>query len=218
MSKQSALDKLEIKYSALQKREKILVLVLAMLFSAFIAYELLVTPESNKSENLEKTIAATISRIGQVEQDLTKMNIALANDPNEPLQDRIARLNQRINSLDEQFTQQLNELIPASTMPKVLDSLFTKAEKLTLLEMSSVFPVDLFSNDKNMQTTRLYQHGVKLTFNGNYFAVLEFLEQIERMPYQLYWHSFNYDVEEYPTARIELELFTLSTNEAFIGV
>lgn len=218
MSKQSALDKLEMKYGVLQKREKIMVLILVMFVSAFIGYELLVTPEKNKTNNLEKTIASTVSRIAQIEQDLTKVNVALANDPNEPLQARIERLNNRINSLDEEFTQKINELIPASDMPKVLDTLFTKAEKLTLLEMSSVYPVDLFSNDEDMQTTRLYQHGVKLTFNGNFFAVLEFLEQIERMPYQLYWHSFNYEVEAYPTAKVELELFTLSTSEAFIGV
>ena len=64
----------------------------------------------------------------------------------------------------------------------------------------------------------LYQHGVRLVFKGQFFDVQEFLTSIEKMPYQLYCHSLNYRVEDYPQAIVEIELFTLSSNEAFIGV
>ena len=124
----------------------------------------------------------------------------------------------RIEMLDNNFQEQINELIPAAQMPKVLESLFTKSFKLSLIEMQSVEPVDLFANDAEKRDVSLYQHGVRLVFKGQFFDVQEFLTSIEKMPYQLYWHSLNYRVEDYPQAIVEIELFTLSSNEAFIGV
>ena len=64
----------------------------------------------------------------------------------------------------------------------------------------------------------LYQHGVKLALQGGYFPIMQFLEKIEQSGWQFYWQGFEYQVSEYPTATLELEVYTLSTSEAFIGV
>jgi MSHA biogenesis protein MshJ len=218
MSQVSSIEKLDIKYRALSQREKILGLVVAALFSGYIAYELLVFPIAKEIDTLSATVSTSYNQLNTLESELDQVNIRIATDPNEPLKDRIERLTARIEMLDNNFQEQINELIPAAQMPKVLESLFTKSFKLSLIEMQSVEPVDLFANDAEKRDVSLYQHGVRLVFKGQFFDVQEFLTSIEKMPYQLYWHSLNYRVEDYPQAIVEIELFTLSSNEAFIGV
>lgn len=218
MSQVSAIEKLDIKYRAMSQREKILGLIVAALFSAYIAYELLVLPIAKEIDTLSATVSTSYNQLNTLEAELDQVNIRIATDPNEPLKDRIERLTARIEMLDSNFQEQINELIPADQMPKVLESLFSKSFKLSLIEMQSVKPVDLFANDADKRDVSLYQHGVRLVFKGQFFDVQEFLSNIEKMPYQLYWHSLNYRVEAYPQAIVEIELFTLSSNEAFIGV
>lgn len=218
MSQVSAIEKLDIKYRTMSQREKILGLIVAALFSGYIAYELLVFPIAKEIDTLSATVSTSYNQLNTLEAELDQVNIRIATDPNEPLKDRIERLTARIEMLDSNFQEQINELIPADQMPKVLESLFTKSFKLSLIEMQSVEPVDLFANDAEKRDVSLYQHGVRLVFKGQFFDVQEFLSSIEQMPYQLYWHSLNYRVEEYPQAVVEIELFTLSSNEAFIGV
>jgi MSHA biogenesis protein MshJ len=218
MSQVSAIEKLDIKYRAMSQREKILGLIVAALFSAYIAYELLVLPIAKEIDTLSATVSTSYNQLNTLEAELDQVNIRIATDPNEPLKDRIERLTARIEMLDSNFQEQINELIPADQMPKVLESLFSKSFKLSLIEMQSVKPVDLFANDAEKRDVSLYQHGVRLVFKGQFFDVQEFLSNIEKMPYQLYWHSLNYRVEAYPQAIVEIELFTLSSNEAFIGV
>ncbi len=218
MSQVSSIEQLNQKYQQLSQREKILAMIVASLLAGFVAYELLVAPVAKEIDVLNTSITSSYERLNQLETDLEQVNIRIATDPDEPLQARIARLTARIAQLDDNFQDQINELISAEQMPKVLETLFNKSFKLALVEMRSMQPVDLFANDAEKRDISLYQHGVRLVFKGEFFDVQQFLQDIEKMPYQLYWHSLDYRVEMYPQAHVEIELFTLSANEAFIGV
>ena len=53
---------------------------------------------------------------------------------------------------------------------------------------------------------------------GRYFDIQAYLESIETLPWQFYWKKFSYRVIDYPMAEVEIELYTLSTSPAFMGV
>ncbi|MDC1346993.1 hypothetical protein N8217_04450 [Glaciecola sp.] len=218
MKNLSLIEKLNLKYGTFSPREKILAMMVASFLSAYLAYELLVFPIAKEINTIEASITSSYDRLNKIETELDQVNIRIATDPNEPLKERIERLSARIAQLDNNFQDQINELIPAEQMPKVLETLFSKSFKLSLIEMRSIEPVDLFAKDEDKRDVSLYQHGMRLVFRGDYFDVQHFLQEIEKMPFQLYWHSLEYRVEAYPLALVEIELFTLSSNEAFIGV
>jgi MSHA biogenesis protein MshJ len=144
--------------------------------------------------------------------------VRLSEDPNQPLAERIARLEKRIADMDNQFVHEINELIAPQDMPKVLQTIFSKSNGLEIIEMQSQPAINLFANDPQNLSTSLYQHGLSLSFRGDFFAVMQFLQSLENMDYQMYWHALDYDVEEYPQARVKLEVFTLSSQPDFIGV
>ena len=64
----------------------------------------------------------------------------------------------------------------------------------------------------------LYRHGLMLSVQGSYFDIQNYLAKIEGLKWQFYWKRFNYVVADYPNALVEVELYTLSTSKAFIGV
>jgi MSHA biogenesis protein MshJ len=66
--------------------------------------------------------------------------------------------------------------------------------------------------------TGVYKHGVVLHLRGNYFRLIALLKSLESLSWKFYWESLDYKVVSYPTAEIELRVFTLSSEEGQLGV
>jgi MSHA biogenesis protein MshJ len=57
-----------------------------------------------------------------------------------------------------------------------------------------------------------------LTLRGDYLEVLRYLEDVERLPWHIYWSRLELSVDEYPVNDVVLEVATLSLDEEWIGV
>ena len=64
----------------------------------------------------------------------------------------------------------------------------------------------------------LYQHGVEMLLEGEYFQTLRYLKALEELPWQVLWGELEYGVQDYPRASIRLQINTLSTDSGWIGV
>lgn len=211
-------EKLNSQFAALSDREKYLVLLTGVILIVFAGFTFIIEPQYKANDRIDLEIANKRIELRGAEQQLVLLKEALSDDPNEQLQQRIANLNQRIEALDQEFATQMRELVPAQQMPLVIDQMLQQAKSLKLQEFASIPPVSVFENDEQNADLPLYQHGVRFVFEGRYAEVLSYLENVEAFPWQVYWRSLDYQVSEYPNATITLELYTLSTNRAFMGV
>lgn len=66
-------------------------------------------------------------------------------------------------------------------------------------------------------TPALYRHGMRLELSGGYLEALEYLHELERMPWGLAWDRVDYQVEVHPKGRLILELHTISDREEWVG-
>ena len=205
-------------FIALTTREKTLVMISGVVLILFAGFTFVIEPRYLQNQSTQLTIANKQIELQGIDQQISLLKAALADDPNVALQRRIDNLAQRVEALDQEFANQIKELVPAHQMPLVIEQMLTESSRLKLLELSSIEPVSVFADDSENADLPLYQHGVRFEFEGGYVDILEYLEKVEGLPWQLYWHSFDYQVNEYPTALITIELFTLSTNLAFMGV
>jgi MSHA biogenesis protein MshJ len=57
-----------------------------------------------------------------------------------------------------------------------------------------------------------------MEIRGGYLSTLRYLEELEDLPWRFFWKSLNYEVLEYPEARVVLTVETLSLREGWIGV
>ena len=64
----------------------------------------------------------------------------------------------------------------------------------------------------------MYRHSVRVQLEADYFDVMSFLKALEDLKWRFYWEGMDYRVTQYPWATVDIELYTLSTQEGMIGV
>jgi MSHA biogenesis protein MshJ len=94
--------------------------------------------------------------------------------------------------------------------------------------MSSIPPSNIFNDDENDINPQniienaigpeLFKHGLKIRFEGSFFDTRDFLISAEQMGWKLHWREILFEVNKYPQAQVDIELFTLSRSEAYINV
>jgi MSHA biogenesis protein MshJ len=62
----------------------------------------------------------------------------------------------------------------------------------------------------------LYRHGVEITVRGNYLDMIDYMNALESLPTQLFWGGAHLEVEDYPSTRLTLTLYTLSLDQKWL--
>ena len=220
-SLQHEYKELSSKFLNVSVREQFLILICGLVVVVFVMYTFLLGPLLDNSEKLQQNSINAENEIITLVGQVTKLYDKLKTDPNDPVLERIAVLKSQIQKITNQLEAQTDHLVPANKMANLLESVLASSKGLKLIELQSMAPVPiLLGQPEEGQKTKagLYRQGVTLVFEGNYFDIQQYLETLESLPWQFYWKKFDYLVGDYPTASVELEIYTLSANKAFIGV
>ena len=215
------LEKLDLKFYALSLRERNLVVVAGLAFILLVGFVSFIEPPLINADRASVQILSRENVLREMDQQIAQLENELRADPNIPLRQRLERIERQIAELDTSLDSFTQDLIPADKMPDLLDKVLSRSNQLKLVSMESIAPIQLLSAGDEAQMhndINLYQHGVRLILEGRYFDIQAYLEQLESLPWRFYWKVFSYDVVDHPDAKVELELYTLSTSTAFIGV
>lgn len=212
-------ESINTKFLSLSTREKALILLAMAGVILFAGYALVIEPELEKNQRVAQRMEQQRSDIVGLEDSIKQLEVELLDDPNKPLEAQREQLQTSLDALDVQLKNQTFDLIPPNEMSRVLDQVLSKVTSLKLVELSSIAPKTVVRTaTQGGEQINLYQHGVRIVLEGRFFDVQAYLEDIESLEWQFYWRMFDYNVTEYPLARVEIDLYTLSTSDAFIGV
>jgi MSHA biogenesis protein MshJ len=224
----SLLAKGKIAFDKLEKREQNLLIVLVPTTIIVVFFLLLIEPEFNKSGRLADSVSRLESQLALSRQSNLELLQQAKIDPDIAVSQQIEGLQKSLAKLNHEFEGELSQLVSPQAMPVLLEQIFTKANDLSLINMTSVAPQVLNANANEqsnssgnktqMSQQPIYRHGIEITFEGSFFATRDFLAQAETLGWKLYWQDLSYAVSDHPSAITKLTLFTLSTSEAFIGV
>jgi MSHA biogenesis protein MshJ len=221
-------DNLEARFNAISEREQKLLFYAVPFVICFVLILGLIEPAIMQTINTRNEI--NIKKLGLADAsnnvDIVKAQLSL--DPDMETRTQISGVNEQIVILEKLFANELKQLVPPYAMPLVLEQLLAKAKKLRLMSMSSIPPSNIFNdneNDINPQNIienaigpELFKHGLKIRFEGSFFDTRDFLISAEQMGWKLHWREILFEVNEYPQAQVDIELFTLSKSEAYINV
>ena len=204
------------KFNQLSQRERILIALASVVVIGMLLY--LPLESLWKQQQLMQRQLTTLNQ----ENDISRQQIALYEerlqlDPNKDYQQRLLLVNERMLAIDAELDAQMVDMVPADYMPTVLANLLSNVKGVTLKSFASIAPTPLLNMGDN-SNVNLYSHGIKLSLQGDYFAILAFVSAVENMPDKLYWKRLDYRVETHPNALVQLELYTLSVNKDFISV
>ena len=122
------------------------------------------------------------------------------------------------------------DLVDPVQMRIVLEELLRRQDGLTLVSAVNR-PAPLVLDDEASPQEHLaavatepsdapssYRHSFVLRLRGNYLDCLRYLEDVERLPWHIYWSRIELSTDEYPVNDIMIEVATLSLDEEWIGV
>ena len=215
------------RYRGLSLRERVLVSVtiLAFTWGAWIS--------SFGGMYIDDLERAKLSRQG-VEQNLAAMSAEFANlqasKNNEHIRDLRKQRDQLvadIEVIERQAGELLGKFIGPEEVPDLLEDLLQKQPGLSLVSLTTLKSeklsvtlqdADVVGDNVPLQTKTIYRHPFQLTFQGEFFAVLNYLQALEQGEWEIAWRELSYVVEDYPLALITLQIDTLSEDSEWVGV
>ena len=193
-------------------------------------------PLNKQKEALQQRFEATNQTLVQLDAQQQVFVRALSSDPNAGRRREIVALKESITVLDNEINRLSDGLIPAPKLPQLLHDVLRANNNLKLVSMRTQ-PAELFWLPYHKQHAeslpeedseeflaalartepKIFKHAVKLALEGSYFDVMLYLDAVEKLEWKVYWDVLDYKVENYPAARVELNVYTLSTEKGVFG-
>ncbi|ARN73596.1 hypothetical protein [Oceanicoccus sagamiensis] len=214
------------KIDSLNQRERILVLLTALVLVVMLLQIALLDPLLSKRQKLASNIKSLNSQIQQQSNEKTILEARLTAGINRDKIKRREQLQSQREQLNKKIEASLVAMIPPRLMPEVLERVLAETKGLKLLSIANKPVVavvrqqpktDNSGSDAAVQQA-LYNHGFILQLKGNYMEAITYFEKLSELPWRFHWDDMRYQVEQYPNAIITLEVHTVSMSEEWIGV
>lgn len=219
------LDELFRSYSV-RERALIGALIAGVVF--FAIDNLLIQPTSSKRARVELDSERAEEDIVALEKQIEELSIDSLSDEERRLVEESVLLRKQIEEIQRQLDTTVSSLVPPEAIVGVLEELLAGSKELRLVRLESHPPERVGLSDTSESSDRttpasvldaaLYRHGLTLEIEGSYQATLDYLDRIERSPWNLIWKRLEYRVDAHPKATITIDLQTISEREEWVGV
>jgi MSHA biogenesis protein MshJ len=209
------LTSLRASVDKLSLRERLLVFSTVLMLFGSVWYLGFMEPLTQRAASSRTEIEALQARIETANRSLEDQVLQISGSGTE-YQDRFTRVQRRIDAINESLGDYASELIDPAEMSRVMEGVLKEQSKLRLIRIRNLSP-EALSASADSRTATFYKHGLEIEFEGSYQACLDYLQEIENLPWRFYWQVLELEVLEYPRNRVRLEVSTLSLDEEWIG-
>lgn len=208
-------NQLDEGFAQLSSREKGLVFLLGLVAIFFISLTLLVEPAIAVKKIQQQQLQLESSQQQRLQIEIAAAKQELTLDPDEEINNKLAALSQHSQQLSMQLSNFVDRLITPSEMAVLLETVLQSSNNLTLQSLKSMPAEPIIAGDS--EQADYFIHPVKMELTGNYFNIQAFLIKLESMKVDYFWRDFDYQVDQYPNAKLVLVVYTLGTRQEFIG-
>lgn len=223
------------KFTALMRREKLIISAVAVLGPAFLGFNFGVEPPMLKAKAAAKLTAQAKDEMQMLQTQLSLLNANVnANDPDKANRARLAQLQAQLKQANERLARFEAGMVPPERMQDFLQGLLSKNRNLELVALRTL-PASILGAkadkaaentpelEKNSATSAapgqgIYQHGLELKVAGGYHDLLDYLTELERLPQHVMWNSVSLSVDKYPRSIMTLKVYTLSLDPDWLVV
>lgn len=218
------------RFDALNRRERIAVSIAVWLLALLAMDTLFITPAQSKSARMARAISDKQAEITRGEAELAALREQKAQDPDAAARARSAELEKRIAEIDAQLKSARNQIVPPEKMAGLLEQLLRRNKRLELISLRSTAAESVVRPDEGASPGKrvpgaekaaddgLYRQGMELTLGGSYADMLDYVAQIEQLPWKIFWGRLEMRVEEYPRAKLILNVYTLSLDKSWLSI
>ena len=223
--------KLAERFSALKSRERALVLVGVIVGTALVFDAIAIRPKEARLKTLERQITETRQKHKLAEALMQKKEVvgdshAVKRSYRDALRVRLAEIDKNMAGLQQ-------GMVSPERMARLLEDMLASTRGLQLISLRALTPRPFEpggaapapqAGDKTVKPASkkpertVFQHGFELTLQGSYLDLHDYLAQLEKLPWQMFWSRISVQTEEYPRLRVTITVQTLSLTKAWLVV
>lgn len=234
------LDRLD----AMSLRERALIFLMLAAAVVALIFTMTIDPLIAKQKVLSQNLVQTQAQTQAMEAQIQAMAEASKLDPDAPNKQRLAQLQFQREAAYSDLAVMQQGLVSSDRMARLLRDLLGKNPRLKLVSVKTIAAAPLLDSKAGEKTTTvtpananaattnanlnppsgrvaqlgLYKHGVEISVDGNYADLLAYLNELEHMPWRVYWGSVNLSARDTPTSRLTLIVYTLSLDKTWLSV
>lgn len=222
------------RFESFEMRERLLIVGAAVAVIYLLWDFVLLQPMGKEMQIIEARERVARQAIQTTEAEVTVLQSIAKKDPNLGLRQEIEELRNKLTHLDTQLETLAVGLVPAEQLPKVMHGVLSKSGKLKVERLTTLPPqeVALSTASRTAEPTgpgaethtetatqkdvKIYRHSVVLDLSGDFSGVVNYLRELERSDWRFYWESLRYEVTSYPSAKVRMRVFTLSSQRGVL--
>lgn len=220
-------------------RERGLTFAAAVMTLVALPYTLIIDPALVTQKRLLDQIKKDQSQINSLGNEMRKLLEQQSESPSAVNQEKLRALDTRLAEIEREINATRNQLVPADRISELLRGFMAKTGRVTLISLNAVSGTPAIDSGTAaaappasptapgaakaatdvtppVSEIPLYRRGVELTVRGNYLDLVQFLADLEKMPWRMLWGKSDFEVERYPLVTMKVLLFTLSSDRAAV--
>jgi MSHA biogenesis protein MshJ len=221
------------KFSNTSPREQYLIIASGLVAIIFVLYTWFLEAPIQRVDQLNKQVIQTEQSNKNNQDSIQVLEQALSENPNIALRKQLLQYQDKLGGIDQRLLTLTSDLIDPIQMRYALIEILKLQKGVKLLSFK-VLPARAVTQSKTQPKTdeiatvgdikaqtqqlHLYRHGISIKLQGQYFQLKDYLSQLERLSWTFFWQEFDYQLKVYPVSELEIEIYSLSTAQEFIGV
>lgn len=220
---------------ALSLRERALVFVALLVVIYVFAVNLVFAPLNAEKERLEKALKDRRGEIQALEAQMQAILVGQTAEADPAKRARLSALQGQLAALEEALAGATSGLVAPKEMAQLVEKMLLKNRGLMLVRLENLPAAPLLEGavqpgaappapgQRGLPAGQagqagLYKHGLRLELRGQYMDILNYLQELEALPWKVFWGQVTLETESYPVSRLNLLIYTLSTREGVIGL
>lgn len=214
----SQYQQLSDKFSALENREKQLILWVSFGLIVYLFFWFGISPALEDMSAADKTATRKESEYKALVIQRDAIQQALSVDYTQRMQQELDSARKALLSVDDALLSLNEGFVAADRMPELLMTLLNEENNVSLVNFNVEPTQTLRFGEGETQSTSFYRHNMRLVIEGSYFDLRSYLARLQAAPEKVIVTDFAYNVDEYPRASLTLGLATVSNNATFISL
>ena len=201
---------------AMSLRERALIFITLLVALYFLAVNVLFGPLNVEKDKLQLQLNQKRAETQELEAQVQAL-AGVREEPDAAKRNRLEVLQENLQSMDAELLKVTSGLVPPKEMARLVEQMLLRNHGLQVMKVESL-PAKLLLEAVGTSGPLVYKHGMQIEVKGRYLDVLRYLKTLENLPWKVFWGKVTLKTENYPDSRVSLLIYTLSTQEAWIGL
>jgi MSHA biogenesis protein MshJ len=220
-----SVQQLAERIDALSLRERGIIFITLLVLLYFAASSLVFGPLRTRQQQLESELKTRLEQVAAINAQVQKSARDATRDPDKENAERLKVLRERIAQVDPQLAGVTQGLVSPRDMARLVEQVLTRNRNLQVIKVESLAPAPLDGQPAGKEAAApaaadrgVYKHGMRIEVRGRYTDLVRYLRALEALPWKVFWGRATLELEEQPTSRLTLVIYTLSLHQGWIGI